>query len=160
MGNGVTTSWYRPVDEEASITPVASIFLEVGLAATSRRGGMRAGFRSMLCSSTGAFFRSKQTSHATVDYWLKNCRLPAYIRWTLCIREVIVATAVWTPCLLERCVDGRTGRSTMQLYGWKDDPDAEQSWIASLKTLSRRKPTLWTYQNMCNRGQYDTHAHA
>lgn len=36
----------------------------------------------------------------------------------------------------------RTGRSTMQLYGWKDDPDAEESWIASLETLSRRNPSF------------------
>jgi hypothetical protein len=62
--------------------------------------------------------------------------------------------AAHPPCMFRRCRDGRTGRSTMQLYGWKEDPDAEQSWIASLKTLGRRLD-LPTYQTMSNRGQYD-----
>jgi hypothetical protein len=40
------------IGEEAAVPPVTSIFLDVGLTAASRRGGMRAGFCSMSCLST------------------------------------------------------------------------------------------------------------
>lgn len=40
------------ISEETAVPPVASIFLEVGMTAGSRRGGMRAGLHSMSSLST------------------------------------------------------------------------------------------------------------